>query len=37
MLDEFYSIRGWTKEGKPKLEKLAELGLTEYAKKIGLT
>jgi len=36
MLDEFYSIKGWTKEGRPKPEKLAELGLTEYAKKIGL-
>jgi len=26
-LDEYYSLRGWTKEGIPDPEKLKELGL----------
>ncbi|RMF86321.1 MAG: aldehyde ferredoxin oxidoreductase [Nitrospinota bacterium] len=31
MLDEYYELRGWDREGKPKPEKLAELGLTKEA------
>lgn len=31
MLDEYYSVRGWTKEGIPTREKLRELGIEEYA------
>lgn len=31
MLDEYYELRGWTKEGKPSKEKLEELGLKELA------
>ena len=30
MLDEFYELRGWDKEGIPTKEKLKELGLTEF-------
>jgi aldehyde:ferredoxin oxidoreductase len=26
-LDKYYSLRGWTKEGRPTPEKLKELGL----------
>jgi aldehyde:ferredoxin oxidoreductase len=29
MLSEYYELRGWGSEGKPKLEKLKELGLFE--------
>ena len=28
LLDEYYTIRGWTKEGVPTSEKLAELGIS---------
>jgi len=31
MLDEYYRARGWTHEGVPRPEKLAELGLAELA------
>ena len=31
-LDDYYSVRGWTKEGIPTLEKLKELGLDDLAK-----
>ncbi len=31
MLDEYYSIRGWDKDGKPTSEKLKELGLPELS------
>ena len=27
MLDEYYQLRGWTKNGIPRDEKLTELGL----------
>jgi aldehyde:ferredoxin oxidoreductase len=27
MLDEYYSLRGWNKEGQPTKEKLLELGI----------
>ena len=27
MLDKYYALRGWTKEGIPGKEKLSELGL----------
>ncbi len=30
-LDDYYATRGWTEEGKPKPEKLAELNLGNYA------
>jgi len=30
-LDDYYEVRGWTKEGIPTLEKLNELGLQEFA------
>ncbi len=30
MLDEYYETRGWDREGKPKKEKLYELGLGDY-------
>ena len=32
LLDEYYKIRGWNKEGVPNLEKLIELGLLEEGK-----
>lgn len=32
MLDEYYALRGWDVNGKPKLEKLKELGLYEIKK-----
>jgi aldehyde:ferredoxin oxidoreductase len=31
MLDDYYSHRGWTREGVPTLEKLKELGLEDLA------
>jgi aldehyde:ferredoxin oxidoreductase len=31
MLDAYYEARGWTERGVPTLEKLEELGLSEYA------
>jgi aldehyde:ferredoxin oxidoreductase len=35
MLDKYYELRGWDKAtGKPKPEKLRELGLGEYVKDI---
>jgi aldehyde:ferredoxin oxidoreductase len=37
-LDDYYEVRGWTKEGIPTIEKLDELGLQEFtdiAKKGG--
>jgi aldehyde:ferredoxin oxidoreductase len=30
-LDEYYTARGWDSNGVPKLDKLHELGLDEYA------
>lgn len=30
-LDDYYEVRGWTKEGIPTIEKLNELGLQEFA------
>ena len=30
LLDDYYSTRGWTREGVPTIEKLKELGLEEY-------
>lgn len=36
MLDEYYRLRGWTKEGIPTRKKLEELGLAEIADKIGV-
>lgn len=33
MLSEYYSIRGWSKAGKPTRKKLKELGLLAYAPK----
>jgi aldehyde:ferredoxin oxidoreductase len=30
-LDDYYAVRGWTKEGIPTVEKLKELDLGEYA------
>ncbi|MCD4791523.1 MAG: aldehyde ferredoxin oxidoreductase family protein [Bacteroidales bacterium] len=32
MLNEYYQVRGWTNEGIPTTEKLAELGLSEEGK-----
>lgn len=37
LLDEYYDLRGWTRGGKPKAEKLAALGLEEEARACGLT
>lgn len=34
MLSEYYDFRGWTQEGIPKPEKLEELGLGQYGKKL---
>ena len=31
MLDDYYEVRGWTREGIPTLEKLKELDLEEFA------
>jgi hypothetical protein len=28
-LDDYYEVRGWTKEGIPTVDKLKELGLDE--------
>ncbi len=30
-LDDYYAVRGWTKEGIPTVKKLNELDLGEYA------
>jgi len=30
LLDDYYEVRGWTKDGVPTLEKLKELGLEEF-------
>jgi aldehyde:ferredoxin oxidoreductase len=30
-LDDYYEVRGWTKEGIPTVEKLNELGLQQFA------
>lgn len=30
-LDDYYQVRGWTKEGIPTHEKLNELGLQDFA------
>ena len=35
MLDEYYLVRGWSKEGIPTKMKLFELGLNEEAEKFG--
>ena len=32
MLDEYYQLRGWNKDGVPRKDKLAELGLDYVAK-----
>jgi len=29
-LDDYYAVRGWTREGIPTVEKLKELDLGEY-------
>jgi len=38
-LDDYYDVRGWTKEGIPTVEKLKELGMNDLVpivkKKIG--
>ncbi|MBI2831904.1 MAG: aldehyde ferredoxin oxidoreductase family protein [Chloroflexi bacterium] len=34
MLPEYYHLRGWDKEGRPTRDKLKELGLLEFARKI---
>jgi aldehyde:ferredoxin oxidoreductase len=31
LLDDYYEVRGWTKEGRPTTEKLAELGMEDLA------
>lgn len=31
LLDDYYEVRGWTKDGVPTLEKLKELGMEEFA------
>ncbi len=31
LLDDYYEARGWTPKGVPKMKKLKELGLEEYA------
>lgn len=31
LLDDYYEVRGWTREGIPTLEKLKELGMEEFA------
>jgi aldehyde:ferredoxin oxidoreductase len=36
-LDDYYEVRGWTKEGVPKAEKLKELGLEEFLNIINKT
>lgn len=36
LLDDYYEIRGWTKQGIPEKEKLAELDLTDEGKKAGV-
>lgn len=36
MLDEYYRLRGWTKEGIPTRRKLEELGLPRIADEIGV-
>jgi aldehyde:ferredoxin oxidoreductase len=36
-LDDYYEVRGWTKEGVPKAEKLKELGLEECLNIISKT
>jgi aldehyde:ferredoxin oxidoreductase len=35
MLDEYYTARGWTLQGVPTDEKLAELGLTLVAEQLA--
>jgi aldehyde:ferredoxin oxidoreductase len=35
MLDDYYERRGWDKNGKPKREKLQELGLEDLFKSQG--
>jgi aldehyde:ferredoxin oxidoreductase len=32
MLDRYYELRGWTKDGRPRREKLVELGLADVAR-----
>lgn len=34
MLDEYYALRGWTKEGIPSGDKLRELGLGPVAEEL---
>jgi len=36
LLDEFYTLRGWDKNGIPKREKLVELGMDYVAEDLGL-
>jgi len=31
LLDDYYEVRGWTRDGVPTLEKLRELGMEEFA------
>jgi aldehyde:ferredoxin oxidoreductase len=35
ILDKYYELRGWTKEGNPTRKKLDELGLQEVADALG--
>jgi aldehyde:ferredoxin oxidoreductase len=35
MLDEYYTLRGWTKEGHPTMESLMKLGLGDVAQKLA--
>jgi aldehyde:ferredoxin oxidoreductase len=36
MLDEYYELRGWNKDGVPTPEKLIELGLNDVADQLHL-
>lgn len=31
MLSEYYDLRGWTEEGRPKSDTITRLGLDEFA------
>jgi aldehyde:ferredoxin oxidoreductase len=31
LLDDYYEVRGWTKEGVPTIEKLKEIGMEDLA------
>jgi aldehyde:ferredoxin oxidoreductase len=36
MLDEYYSVRGWSRDGVPTKSKLASLGLHEVVQDLEL-